>query len=193
MVTLTSRRTAAWTSAIVLVLMAMPLAPSAASGGGGCGGPVTSERGTEIAIDAFCFTPTVLHAEVGDTVTWSNMERVPHNVAGANMAWGSFESFRKRTPMRYSFDAPGVYSYVCTIHPGMVGTVVVGNPQAGDTNATNGIRRIRTVSATQSEPVQTRETSDGAVLWVAAAAVAVGGASLVVGRVRRRRRPEPLG
>jgi len=44
-----------------------------ASGGGGCGGPVTDESGTEVEIKEFCFTPTILRAEPGDTITFTNL------------------------------------------------------------------------------------------------------------------------
>lgn len=185
---MTLRRRTALAAAFGLLAVVFPVVPAASSGGGGCGGPVTNESGTEIAIDRFCFTPTVLYADPGDTVTWTNRDAVPHNVAGANMAWGSFESFRGKRSMSYSFSEAGVYSYVCTLHPGMVGTVVVGDPEAGGRTPVTSVRRIKQVSAVQPGPVVSPETSsDSAVLWFGlAAAIALAGIFVVRRGVRRR-------
>jgi plastocyanin len=170
-----------------MVLVVIPPPAAQASGGGGCGGPVTNESGTEIQIDTYCFAPTVLYADPGDTVTWTNLDRIPHNVAGANSAWGSFESFRRPRKVSYSFTKPGVYSYVCTIHPGMVGTVVIGDPAPGGTTASNSVKRIKHVSVTQNEPVSPEQTSEGAGVWIASALAIAGLGSLFVGRRVGRR------
>lgn len=63
---------------------ALVLAPSAASasGGGGCGGPVTDAVGARVDIDGNCFSPTILRAEPGDAVTFANADPVPHTVLG---------------------------------------------------------------------------------------------------------------
>jgi hypothetical protein len=47
-------------------------------------------------------------------------------VLGANGVWGSFSQLRGHHDVRYRFTRPGVYPYVCTFHPGMVGAIVVG-------------------------------------------------------------------
>lgn len=54
------------------------------------------------------------------------MDPVPHLVLGANGRWGSFEQFGEGGAVTYRFPAPGVYPYVCSLHPGMTGAVVVG-------------------------------------------------------------------
>jgi plastocyanin len=185
---MTMRRKAALVAAVGLVLAVFPIVPAASSGGGGCGGPITNESGTEVAIDQFCFSPTVLYAEPGDTVTWTNRDGLPHNVAGANMAWGSFESFRRKRSVSYSFSSPGVYSYVCTMHPGMVGTVVVGEPSSGGMTPANSVRRIKHVSAVRPDPVVAPESpSDRAALWFGlSGALAVAGIFFLRRGLRRR-------
>ena len=183
---MTLRRGAALVALLVLALLMIPAAPAAASGGGGCGRAVTNVSGTEIRIRDYCFIPTVLYADVGATVTWTNKD-VVHNVAGANLGWGSFETFRPGRTMSYSFSEPGVYSYVCTLHAGMVGTVVVGDPQPGAPTAADAVRRIKLTSATRSDPVPAPSTSSGSAVWVALAAglfVAVG--AVGVGRRLRK-------
>jgi hypothetical protein len=64
-------------------------------------------------------------------VTWVNRDSFPHSVLGANGSWGSFDSIRLHgRKLRYRFVEAGIYPYVCTVHVGMVGAVVVGNGKA---------------------------------------------------------------
>jgi plastocyanin len=112
--------------AVGAVLVVAPAIPATASGGGGCGQPVTAGTGTEVAIRMFCFEPTVLTVQEGGAVTFTNEDTFAHNVLGANATWGSFARLGADRARTYSFDEPGVYPYVCAWHPGMVGAVVVG-------------------------------------------------------------------
>jgi plastocyanin len=175
---MTLKQAVALTATLGLALLLAPAAPAGASGGAGCGGPVTDGRGTEVAIELFCFAPTVLYAEPGDTVTWTNRDYVRHNVGGANLAWGSFELFRRGRSISHSFPDSGVYSYVCSIHPGMVGTVVVGDPAPEGMTAGDGMLALSPAGAGQSEPVP----------WMVVAILAAIGGFLVGARVRRRAR-----
>lgn len=124
--------------AVVLVSVGLAPGVARASGGGGCGRAVTDGHGTRIAIRNFCFGPTILRVRPGDTVTWVNHDGFPHTVLGANAAWGGFDSVRRDGgQVSYRFVSAGVYPYVCTVHIGMVGAVVVGNGRAdGGTYAT---------------------------------------------------------
>jgi plastocyanin len=101
--------------------------PASASGGGGCGRPVSDGPSTTVTIRVFCFTPTVARVQPGQAVTFVNRDGFAHTVLGANGVWGSFDLLRGGQEVTYRFARTGIYSYVCTIHPGMVGTVVVGN------------------------------------------------------------------
>lgn len=142
-----------------LALAGLPAAPAAASGGGGCGTPATEGTGDAVSITGFCFEPTVLYAEPGAEVTFQNLDPVRHNVLGANGGWGSFEWLREGRSISNGFADAGVYPYVCTWHPGMVGAVVVGDP----------------VDIGSAEPVArvVGPTENGAP-WKAAAGIALG-------------------
>jgi plastocyanin len=102
-----------------------------ASGGGGCGRAVTDDAGTRVNIRNFCFGPTILRVREGETVTWVNRDDFPHVVLGANGAWGGYGRLRGGGEVSYRFVSSGVYPYVCTYHPGMIGAVVVGNGKPG--------------------------------------------------------------
>jgi plastocyanin len=113
-----------------MLLLGVAIAPrvARASGGGGCGRAVTDDDGMRIGISNFCFDPTIFRVKPGETVTWVNKDSVPHSVLGANASWGGFDRIRRDGgEVSYRFVHPGVYPYVCTIHVGMVGAVVVGD------------------------------------------------------------------
>jgi plastocyanin len=119
-------RRAAVVLAAVVGTVLVPSIEARASGGGGCGGPVTEGAGDQVAIRQFCFEPTVLVMPAGGEVTFTNNDEVPHNVLGANASWGTFAQLNGGKARTYGFNEPGVYPYVCSWHPGMVGAVVVG-------------------------------------------------------------------
>jgi plastocyanin len=77
-----------------------------------------------IRIDNFNFTPPTLVVAPGTTVTWTNADDSPHTVREKD---GKFKSAALDTDDTFSqtFTAPGEYEYFCSIHPRMVGKVVV--------------------------------------------------------------------
>jgi plastocyanin len=182
------------------LLMGLLLAPSAASasGGGGCGRRVTDATGTTVTIRQYCFGPTILRVAPGETVTWINKDAAPHTVVGANAVWGDFSTLRRTARVTYRFIRPGVYPYVCTYHPGMVGAVVVGDGtglgSAGSTTTADGpVTRVdpstepRTIPLDVAQPIQTHAASAPWAAGVGAALVL----SLIAGvawvRSRRHR------
>ena len=77
-----------------------------------------------VTIDNFNFSPMTLTVAAGTTVTWTNHDDIPHTVRAVD---GSFHSKAMDTDDSYSFTfaKPGVYSYFCSVHPKMVGKVIV--------------------------------------------------------------------
>ena len=120
-----------------LALVALALVPgvAGASGGGGCGGPVTDGAGTTVEIEDFCFGPTILRVAPGESVTFVNLDRSPHTVLGANATWGGYDALKKGHEATYEFAEAGVFPYVCTWHLGMVGAIVVGDGAGGGDRA----------------------------------------------------------
>jgi len=77
-----------------------------------------------VQIDNFAFTPAALTVTAGTTVTWKNEDDSPHRIGDKN---GTFKSAALDTDDSFShtFAAPGEYPYICTIHPYMVGKIIV--------------------------------------------------------------------
>ena len=71
------------------------------------------------------FHPPRLEVRVGQKVTWRNDDKLDHNVIArsgasfASRAFGGGKSY-SFTPRR-----AGQIAYVCTLHPGMAGRLVV--------------------------------------------------------------------
>ena len=77
-----------------------------------------------VDIDNFAFTPAALTVTAGTTVTWKNEDDSPHRIGDKD---GTFKSAALDTDDTFShtFAAPGEYPYICTIHPYMVGKIIV--------------------------------------------------------------------
>jgi plastocyanin len=62
--------------------------------------------------------------KVGETVTWTNNDPVPHTVDSRE---GSMSSgyITKGQSFQYTFTETGTYEYYCTLHPWMVGSIKV--------------------------------------------------------------------
>jgi plastocyanin len=88
-------------------------------------GPKTAS-GTTVEIRDFRFGPAELNAVVGATVTWTNQDEATHTVRGDAMTPAMSDDLAQGASYSFTFDAPGTYEYVCTIHPSMQGIVVVG-------------------------------------------------------------------
>lgn len=73
------------------------------------------------------FEPRDLTVPVGTTVTWVNEDSFPHTVTKTSGAGGDFDSGEvpEAGTFENTFTEPGTVEYVCTIHPGMEGTVTV--------------------------------------------------------------------
>jgi plastocyanin len=78
---------------------------------------------TTISIDNFTFAPAAITVKVGDTVTWTNRDDIPHTIVSA----GKFRSKALDTDNSFSFTftAAGDYPYFCSLHPHMTGTIKV--------------------------------------------------------------------
>jgi plastocyanin len=179
------RRIAVLVGSLAVVLSAAPLA----AGGGGCHGPLTDEEGTTVMMSQFCFAPMVVRVAEGDTVTWENMDSVDHNVVSTAMPGYGTATLHKGDSASVRFDDPGIYPYVCSIHPGMTGAVVVGDadtppPAAVSAAATEGPTTVTELDAGLEQRIDRLEQLALGDSRLTAAAAPVGESSwppLVIG------------
>jgi plastocyanin len=117
--------------AVIGACLAGGLAVSAApaGAGGGCHRAVTDAKGVSVRIQEFCFAPSNLWIQPGQSVTWTNRDPVGHVVAGTG-GWGTFDPLGEGKSVTVRFDSAGIYPYTCFLHPGMSGSVIVGSVKA---------------------------------------------------------------
>jgi plastocyanin len=88
--------------------------------------PATADAPKVVGIDNFTFGPPKLTVAVGTTVTWANHDDIPHTVVSS-----PDPKIFKSSPLdtddtfSFTFTKAGTFKYFCSIHPKMVGAVIV--------------------------------------------------------------------
>lgn len=77
-----------------------------------------------VTIQNYAYSPSVLKVKVGTTVTWENQDSVEHSVTADD---GSFDTkmLAQGEQGSFTFTKAGTYTYHCSSHPSMTGTIVV--------------------------------------------------------------------
>jgi plastocyanin len=78
----------------------------------------------EVWIENNLFTPEQLTVESGTTVTWTNRDNVSHTVTSTDQIFNSGNIGPGGT-FQYTFNNLNEFTYICTIHAGMDGSVLV--------------------------------------------------------------------
>jgi plastocyanin len=94
---------------------------------GGSGASAGSCPSGSVVIDMvdIKFDPEQANAAVGQEVCWINEDEIDHNAVAESGADFESELFGKGETFTATVDNPGTVDYVCTIHPGMEGTITV--------------------------------------------------------------------
>lgn len=85
----------------------------------------TTTRQNKIEIKDFHFSPETLTVKSGEKITWINRDEEPHTVVSVE------KQFKKSPPLdtdeqfTITSGAPGTYTYFCSVHPKMTGTIVI--------------------------------------------------------------------
>jgi LPXTG-motif cell wall-anchored protein len=89
-----------------------------------------------VSIKDFSFGPSSITVHVGDTVSWSNTGASEHTATASN---GSFDTgiLKKGQSGSHTFNTAGTFSYICSVHPFMKGTVVVEAAAGSSTGSTS--------------------------------------------------------
>jgi plastocyanin len=120
----TMKRRSVWIAGFVMaVIVALGLllaeSPNAAAN-------APQPTATEVKIDNFSYGPATVTVAAGTTVTWTNHDDIPHTVVSADDP-KAFKSKVMDTDEKfsYTFTKAGTFTYFCSIHPKMTGTIVV--------------------------------------------------------------------
>ena len=82
----------------------------------------TPAASVPVAIQRDALGPRVVTVNLSETVTWTNKDASPHSVSGTGFVSGAIAP---GATFSNTFHTAGTYNYLCTIHPNMVGIVVV--------------------------------------------------------------------
>jgi plastocyanin len=134
------RRASSIATAGAMLLLAVP-------------GAVQAEDST-IVIQGFAYAPPAYTTSVGQSVTWVNKDTVAHDAVDGGGAWKTAKLMPNETAS-VTFETAGTYSYRCSLHPDMRGTVTV----------------VDAVPATDMAPTAAAGGADqsfsGAAAWIA--------------------------
>lgn len=77
-----------------------------------------------VQISNFNFSPATLTVKVGDTVTWTNQDSMGHSATADDQSFdtGVFDQGKSGT---VTFSKTGTFTYHCSIHTSMHGTIIV--------------------------------------------------------------------
>jgi plastocyanin len=78
------------------------------------------------------FNPSIVDIKVGDTIVWTNNDPVIHTIVEGSPSSTSVpangfnsEFLNQGMTFKHTFDKSGIFNYYCSIHPTMIGKVVV--------------------------------------------------------------------
>jgi plastocyanin len=112
-------------SRLALLIVAVAVVALVAACGGGRGDPNSSPVATTtVSMKDSEFKPSHISVDAGATVTWTNDDSYPHDVAITGGAKSPI--IEAGATYETTFAEAGVFDYECTLHPGMVARVTVG-------------------------------------------------------------------
>jgi amicyanin len=79
-----------------------------------------------VYISNFAFNPGELKVKAGDTVTWTNQDSTPHRIISDTGNELNSQILSQGGTYSHTFNQAGTFTYHCSIHTYMKGTVTVG-------------------------------------------------------------------
>jgi plastocyanin len=96
-----------------------PSSSSSASASGGGNGKVVKDT-----ISNYTFAPATLTVTARTTIAWTNKDSTPHTATASSSSFdtGAIDSGQTK---EVTLTKPGTYTFVCSFHPFMHGTIIV--------------------------------------------------------------------
>ena len=84
-----------------------------------------SAGNNQIVTKDFNFNPKTLTVKSGEKITWINRDEEPHTVVSVEKQFKKSAALDTDQEFTITAGAPGTYTYFCSVHPKMTGTIVV--------------------------------------------------------------------
>jgi plastocyanin len=84
----------------------------------------TSKQNT-IEIKDFAFNPQTITVRSGEKITWTNRDEEPHTIVSVEKQFKKSSALDTDQTFTITAGAPGTYTYFCSVHPKMTGTIIV--------------------------------------------------------------------
>ncbi len=84
-----------------------------------------AEGDVRVAMKGFEFVPENVTVEAGRTITWVNEDTAQHDAVATEGDGPESELFNQGESYSWTAEETGEIPYVCTVHPGMDGTITV--------------------------------------------------------------------
>jgi plastocyanin len=84
-------------------------------------------QASNVNIENFAFNPSKITIKKGTTVTWTNKDSTRHDITPDNPsdAFRGSKLLDQNESYSFKFDQLGTYTYICSPHPSMKGTIIV--------------------------------------------------------------------
>lgn len=99
--------------------------PQAAESTPAPAGTTVAEGDVRVAMKGFEFVPEHVTVERGQTITWVNEDTAQHDAVATEGDGPDSELFNQGESYSWTAEKAGEIPYVCTVHPGMDGTITV--------------------------------------------------------------------
>ncbi len=152
-------------------------------------GGVKARKAASARVNAgdFFFSAASVTIAVGDTVTWHNSGQAPHNATANDGSFGT-GTIDPGGSASHTFNSPGSFSYICTIHPQMKGTVRVLSSSGGGGGGSAGSSSSGTSeSSAVASPDAAGTSTTLPMTGMAVGALALVGAALLASGLLVRR------
>ncbi len=95
-----------------------------ATGAGGCS-PSTETGTVQATMSGQAFSPATVTAAVGDVITWTNEDSVPHTATLTDDSACTTDNLGQGESGSLTFKEAGTYAFFCRVHPDMQGTIEI--------------------------------------------------------------------
>jgi plastocyanin len=79
----------------------------------------------KIEIKNFAFNPQTINVKSGEQITWINRDEEPHTIVSVEKQFKKSTALDTDQQFTITAGAPGTYTYFCSVHPKMTGTIVI--------------------------------------------------------------------